>query len=289
MNSPKQMSSTIFKQFVVNEEKIEKKEFEPAENIFTDLLVMALAAIGASGASPEVQERVTEMATPLMRANCNEVSVVEGVVEQEIKAIKNPEMSQEVSELWNKMKVLKENAPCSRGVFTGTTGVLAGTTYSGSSDNYNHVTPDEIGKKMTKKQMEEFIANIENEKIQEQIAKEEARVKQIQEEHETQQWMIKIFKTNPTAVLNIIEENANKEWDTKEQKQFWQDKQIKAEKYKEQVEKNEQSREKPVEKIIEHVFGSIGVFVTTLISYIGISALKDMLKQKGFINNEKKE
>jgi len=268
------MSTPIFKQFVVSEGKIQKQEFEPAENIFTDLLVIALATIGASGASPEVQERVKEMAAPLMRANCNEVSVVEAVVEQEIKAIKNPDMSKEVAELWEEVKILKGNAPCHRGVLTnnkysGTSGVLAGTTYSGWSGNYNHVTPADIDKKYSKKQMEELLANIENEKIENEIAKKEAREKQIQEEHETQKHLIKIFKSDPDAVLNIIEENANKEWDTKEQKQYWQDKQKKAEEYKKQVEKNKQSREEQVKSIIRYVFGFTGAtFLTFFISTI---------------------
>lgn len=276
------MSTPIFKQFVVSEGKIQKQEFEPAENIFTDLLVIALATIGASDASPWAKERVTEMAAPLIRANCNEVPVVEAVVEQEIKAIKNPAMSKEVSELWKEMKKLKDNAPCPRGVLTnnkysGTSGVLAGTTYSGWSGNYNHVTPADIDKKYSKKQMEELLANIENEKIKNEIAKKEAREKQIQEEHETQKHLIKIFKSDPDAVLNIIKENANKEWDTKEQKQYWQDKQKRAEEYIKTVNREKKSREKQVESIIRYVFGFTGAtFLTFFISTI----IKDRKKKE---------
>ena len=270
------MSTPIFKQFVVSEGKIQKQEFEPAENIFTDLLVIALSTIGASGASPGAKERVTEMARPLITANCNEVSVVEAVVEQEIKAIKNPAMSKEVSELWKKMKELKDNAPCPRGVLTnnkysGTSGVLAGTTYSGWSGNYNHVTPADIDKKYSKKQMEELLANIENEKIKNEIAKKEAREKQIQEEHESQIHLHESLKSDPDAVVQIIEENANKEWDTKEQKQFWQDKQKRAEEYIKAVNRGKKSKEEQVNSIIRYVFRFAGVAALTFF----ISTIKD--------------
>lgn len=224
----------MFHTFAPAEEKIEKEEFESAEATFTKWILTALAIIGASGASKDMKDECRK----LVKAPCEEVRTLEAGGNRMIDSASVID-----KQLWKDMKKLKENAPCSRSV-------LAGTTYSGSSGDYSPVTPADIGKK-----------------IEEQRAEEEAKQLKVQKEHEGEQWMLEILKTNHGALLGIIEENANKNWETDEQEEFWRKKQQLAQKYKEQVEKvviTNQNREDELNAIIKYVFKTFQLFAAAI-------------------------
>ena len=257
----------MFHTFTPAEGKIEKKEFESAENIFTTFLVTALAMIGASAASDETKQ----LAKELVEADCRSVTALEKRGDTMIQRGNNPTDKK----LWTDIKDIKENAPCSRDV-------LAGTTYSGivsPSDYSDFVSPSDIGETMTREQMQKYIANEENKKIEEQHAEEEAKQLKVQKEHEAQRWMLHLFRNSPSALVNIIKENAQKNnWNTVEQAEFWRKKHEAVEKYLEARKKTKEKKEAVEKYIIDVIFGGVKLFAGAILAAVGIDELKRRFK-----------
>jgi len=255
----------MFHTFTPAEEKIEKKEFESAENIFTTFIVTALAMIGASAASDETKQ----LAKELVKANCRSVTALEKRGDKMIQHGNNPTDKK----LWTDIKDIKENAPCSRGV-------LAGTTYSGVSPSY-------IGDTMTREQMLNYIAKEENKKIEEQHAEEEAKEAKVREEYEAQLWMLDLFRNSPSALVNIIEENAKHTTrNTVKQAIFWKQKHEAVEKYLEARQKTKEKNEAVEQYIIDVIFGGAKVFAGAILAVMTIDQIDRWFATRKTVEHE---
>lgn len=265
----------MFHTFTPAEGKIEKKKFEAAENRFTNVILAALAMIGASDASDETKK----LAKKLVEADCKEVSALEDVGDKMIRRHGKTD-----KKLWTYIKKIKGKDTCSRGV-------LAGTTYSGVSpiDSSGFVSANYIGDTMTKKEMQNYIADDKNKKIEEQHAEEEAKRLKVQKEQEAQIWMLHLFRNSPSALVNIIEENAKHTTGlTVEQAEFWEKKHTAVKEYLKACEKTKEKKEEKRKHIVNVIFGGAKLFIGAILAAMTIDEINRQFKQWSDWSDRKK-
>ena len=244
----------MFHTFTPTEQKLEKEEFESAENIFirTVGVIAAALALIASSHAPDYAKQASK---EFVEADCSHRPALKATGEHIIQTGHNSD----AEKLWDEVTHLMAGVQCPTDV----------------------VSASSIRETMTPEQMQEYIAKAETEKNKNRIkehnerrAAEKARQLEVQKEHKAQIWMLNVFRNSPDALVHIIEENAQKIWDTEEQTQFWKQKRVQVREYLQTVKNDREAREAQTEHIIKVIFGGVKLFIGAILATVSYDELK---------------